>query len=125
MPIDVVISPAQDGSEAALRRLHTPVAFESAFFFNGDVQLLGITLDDKCPVLNTPLRQLSDLFSTLSAVVVAIRRDGTLFVPSSGDQLFAGDSCYIFLQKHEVQRALEGFGNTEHGQDRMGRVGGG
>ena len=125
LPIDVVISPEKEVSEAALCRLQTPAAFETEFFFNGDVQLLGITLDDKCPVLNTPLRQLSDLFSTLSAVVVAIRRDGTLFVPSSGDQLFTGDSCYIFVQKHDVQRALEVFGKTAHVQDRVVIVGGG
>ena len=125
LPIDVVISPEKEVSEAALRRLQTPAAFETELFFNGDVQLLGITLDDKCPVLNTPLRQLSDLFSTLSAVVVAIRRDCMLFVPSSGDQLFAGDSCYIFVQKHDVQRALEVFGKTAHVQDRIVIVGGG
>ena len=87
--------------------------------------MLGITLDDKCPVLNTPLKQLSDLFSTLSTIVVAIRRQGTLFVPSSGDQLFSGDSCYIFIQKHDVQRALEVFGKTTHAQDRVVIIGGG
>ena len=125
LPIDVVISPEKEVAEAALRRLQTPAAFETEFFFGGYVQMLGITLDDKCPVLNTPLKQLSDLFSTLSTVVVAIRREGTLFVPSSGDQLFAGDSCYICVQKHDVQRALEVFGKTTHTQDRVVIVGGG
>tara|TARA_B100000768_G_scaffold181953_1_gene207689 strand:- start:1976 stop:3352 length:1377 start_codon:yes stop_codon:yes gene_type:complete len=125
LPIDVVISPEKEVAEAALRRLQTPAAFETEFFFGGYVQMLGITLDDKCPVLNTPLKQLSDLFSTLSTVVVAIRREGTLFVPSSGDQLFAGDSCHIFVQKHDVQRALEVFGKTTHSQDRVVIVGGG
>ena len=125
LPIDVVISPEKEVAEAALRRLQTPAAFETEFFFSGYVQMLGITLDDKCPVLNTPLKQLSDLFSTLSAVVVAIRREGMLFVPSSGDQLFAEDSCYICVQKHDVQRALEVFGKTTHAQDRVVIVGGG
>ena len=125
LPIDVVISPEKEVAEAALRRLQTPAAFETEFFFGGYVQMLGITLDDKCPVLNTPLKQLSDLFSTLSAVVVAIRREGMLFVPSSGDQLFAEDSCYICVQKHDVQRALEVFGKTTHTQDRVVIVGGG
>jgi trk system potassium uptake protein TrkA len=87
--------------------------------------MLGITLDDKCPVLNTPLKQLSDLFSTLSAIVVAIRREGSLFVPSPGDQLFIGDSCYIFVQKHDVQRALKVFGKTTRSRDRVVIVGGG
>ena len=125
LPIDVVISPEKEVAEAALRRLQTPAAFETEFFFGGEIQMLGITLDDKCPVLNTPLKQLSDLFSTPSTVVVAIRRQGTLFVPSSGDQLFAGDSCYIFIQKHDVQRALEVFGKTTQAQDRVVIIGGG
>ena len=125
LPIDVVISPEKEVAEAALRRLQTPEAFETEFFFSGDIRMLGITLDDKCPVLNTPLKQLSDLFSTLSTIVVAIRRQGTLFVPSSGDQLFFGDSCYIFIQKHDVQRALEVFGKTTHAQDRVVIIGGG
>jgi trk system potassium uptake protein TrkA len=75
--------------------------------------------------LNTPLKQLSDLFSTLSAIVVAIRREGSLFVPRSGDQLFVGDSCYIFVQKHDVQRTLEVFGKTTPSRDRVVIVGGG
>ena len=125
LPIDVVISPEKEVAEAALRRLQTPAAFETEFFFGGEIQMLGITLDDKCPVLNTPLKQLSDLFSTLSTIVVAIRRQGTLFVPSPGDQLFTGDSCYIFIQKHDVQRALEVFGKTTHAQDRVVIIGGG
>ena len=125
LPIDVVISPEKEVAEAALRRLETPAAFETEFFLGGEVQMLGMTLDDKCPVLNTPLKQLSDLFSTLSAIVVAIRRDGNLFVPSSGDQLFVEDSCYIFVQKQDVQRALEVFGKTTLAQDRVVIVGGG
>ena len=125
LPIDVVISPEKEVAEAVLRRLETPAAFETEFFLGGKVQMLGISLDDKCPVLNTPLKQLSDLFSTLSAIVVAIRRDDNLFVPSSSDQLFVGDSCYIFVQKHDVQRTLEVFGKTTHAQDRVVIVGGG
>ena len=125
LPIDVVISPEKEVAEAALHRLETPAAFETEFFFDGEVQMLGITLDDKCPVLNTPLKQLSDLFSTLSAIVVAIRRDGRLFVPSSGDQLFSADSCYIFVQKNDVKRALEVFGKTTNEQDRVVIIGGG
>ena len=35
------------------------------------------------PVLNTPLRQLSELFSTLRAVVVGVRRGERLFVPEA------------------------------------------
>ena len=37
---------------------------------------IGLQLDADCPVLDTPLRQLSELFRTLRAVVVGVRRAG-------------------------------------------------
>jgi trk system potassium uptake protein TrkA len=125
MPIDVVISPESEVADAVLQRLETPAAFDTEFFLDGCLQMLGITLDETCPVLSTPLRQLSDLFSTLSAVVVAVRRAGILFVPSSGDQLFSGDSCYIFVKKSDVQRVLEVFGKITKNQERAVIVGAG
>ncbi|MEM6824925.1 MAG: Trk system potassium transporter TrkA, partial [Pseudomonadota bacterium] len=89
LPIDVVISPEREVAEAALRRLAAPVAFDTQSFLDGQAQLLGLQLDEDCPVLDTPLRQLTDLFSTLRALVVGIRRGGRLFKPEPGDQLFA------------------------------------
>ncbi len=84
MPIDVVISPEREVAEAALRRLKSPAAFDTESFLEGKVQLMGITIGEDCPVLNTPLRQLTDLFSTLKAIVVGLRRKGRLFAPDAG-----------------------------------------
>ena len=74
MPIDVVISPEREVAEAALSRLKAPAAFDSEAFLDGKALLLGLQLDEDCPVLNTPLRQLTDLFQTLRANVLGIRR---------------------------------------------------
>ncbi|MEM8979131.1 MAG: Trk system potassium transporter TrkA [Pseudomonadota bacterium] len=125
LPIDVVISPEKEVSEAALRRLASPAAFDTESFLNGKAQLLGITIEDTCPVINTPLRQLTDLFSTLRALVVGIRRDGVLFVPTSSDQLFAGDECYLFSDVNDVTRAMEIFGKVSRKQERVVLIGGG
>jgi len=125
LPIDVVISPEKEVAEAALQRLAAPAAFDTENFLEGRAQLLGITIDDDCPVINTPLRQLTDLFSTLRALVVGIRREGTLFVPTAGDQIFAGDECYIFTDTEDMTRALEIFGKTQAKQERIVIVGGG
>lgn len=125
LPIDVVISPEREVAAAALQRLAAPAAFDTELFMENQAQLLGITLDDDCPVLNTPLRQLTDLFSTLRAVVVGIRREGTLFAPEPKDQLFAGDDAYIFVHRDDISRAMEIFGKTTSTQDRVVLVGGG
>ncbi len=125
MPIDVVISPEQEVASAALKRLSAPAAFDTETFLDGRVQMLGIALDEDCPVVNTPLRQLSDLFSTLRAVVVGVRREGRLFAPEAGDQLFVGDECYIFTRVEDVPRTLEIFGKSNQKQERIVIVGGG
>jgi len=125
MPIDVVISPEREVAEAALQRLAAPATFDTESFMGGKAQLLGIVLDEDCPVLNTPLRQLSELFSTLRAIVVGVRRDERLFVPEPGDQLFSGDRIYVFAHTEDLNRTLEIFGKTNRKQERIVIVGAG
>ena len=125
LPIDVVISPEREVAEAALRRLNAPAAFDTELFLEGKAQLLGIHLDEDCPVLNTPLRQLTDLFSTLRAIVVGIRRKDKLFAPDAGDQLFADDQVYVMTHIEDINRTFEIFGKSVHRQERVVIVGGG
>ncbi|MGH1465380.1 MAG: Trk system potassium transporter TrkA [Cognatishimia sp.] len=125
MPIEVVISPEREVAAAALKRLSAPSAFDTEFFLDSKMQLLGIALDDECPVVNTPLRQLSDLFTTLEAVVVGVRRDGTLFAPDAGDQLFVNDEIYVMTKVEDAKRTLEIFGKTSTKQERVILIGGG
>jgi trk system potassium uptake protein TrkA len=125
MPIDVVISPEREVAAAALQRLAAPAAFDTEVFMDGQAQLLGISIEEECPVVNTPLRQLTDLFSTLRATVVGVRREGTLFAPEANDQLFVNDDCYVFCHVDDIARTMEIFGKTQGKQERVVLVGGG
>jgi trk system potassium uptake protein TrkA len=125
LPIDVVISPEKEVAEAVLNRIASPSTFDTESFLDDCVQLMGIELDDDCPVLGTPLKQLSELFSTLRAIVVGIRRDDTLFAPEPGDQMFAGDQIYVVSHSDDVARALEIFGKTRAMPERIVIIGGG
>jgi trk system potassium uptake protein TrkA len=126
LPIDVVISPEREVAEAALQRLAAPAAFDTESFMNGRGQLLGIALTEECPVLMTPLRQLNELFPTLRAIVVGVRRDeGKLFAPSPMDILMAGDRIYVFTHIEDVNRTLEVFGKRTKKQERLIIIGGG
>jgi trk system potassium uptake protein len=125
LPIDVVISPEAEVAEAALQRIAAPATFDTEVFLNGRAQLLGIQLDADCPVLNTPLRQLDSLFPNLRAIVVGIRREGRLYAPEAGDQLFADDAIYLMTHVEDVSRALEIFGKKTKKQERLLIIGGG
>ena len=125
LPIDVVISPEREVAEAALQRLAAPAAFDTESFMNGRAQLLGIALTEDCPVLMTPLRQLNELFPSLRAIVVGIRREGRLFAPDPQDFLLADDMIYVFTHIEDVNRTLEVFGKKTKKQERVIIIGGG
>ena len=125
LPIDVVISPELEVAEATLKRLSSPNAFESETFLNNNAQLLGLHIEENCPVVNTPLRQLNDLFSTLSVIVIGVRRQGVLFAPNAGDQLFFSDEVYLMCHSKDTVRTLDVFGKTQGEQNRVILIGGG
>ncbi|NOR63039.1 MAG: Trk system potassium transporter TrkA [Rhodobacteraceae bacterium] len=125
MPIDVVISPEREVAKAAMRRLEVPAAFDTERFLDGGADLLGISLSDDCPVIDTPLRQLTELFSTLKAVVVGVQRKAKMFVPEANDQLFPGDQIYLIAANSDVPRTLEIFGKTQKKGERAIVIGGG
>jgi trk system potassium uptake protein TrkA len=125
LPIDVVISPEKEVAAAAMRQLAAPSTFDNEPFLKGNLEMLGIALEEDCAIVNTPLRQLSELFATLSAVVCGVRRGGHLFTTNADDQLLVGDEVYVFTQKDDVRRTLEIFGKNTKKRERVIIIGGG
>lgn len=125
MPIDVIISPEIEVGEMVLRRLALPGAVDTVRFANGEVVVVGIDCGENCPVVDTPLSQLTELFPDLQAVVVGIVRDGKLFVPRSSDAMLVGDRVYVVSHKDQVRRTLGIFGHDEQEAHRVVIAGGG
>ncbi|MBD1545775.1 Trk system potassium transporter TrkA [Roseibium aggregatum] len=125
MPIDVVISPEIEVGEMVLRRLALPGAVETVRFADDQVVAVGIMCEEDCPVVDTPLRQLTELFPDLGAVVVGIYRNNSLFVPKSSDSLLVGDLAYVVARRDQVRRTLGIFGHEEPEANRVVIAGGG
>ena len=126
MPIDVVISPEIEVAKTVLSRLDWPGAVDiNQFFGKKGVFALGIQCQENCPVVDTPLKQLTELFPDLSAVVVGVVRNGALFVPKSADALLQGDLVYVFCNYQQVTRTLGLFGHEEPEAVRVIIAGGG
>jgi len=125
MPIDVIISPEIEVGESVLRRLAYPGAFETVTFGDGAISLVGVSLEDDCPVVDTPLSQLSALFPDLGAVVVGVVRSSSVFVPRSADQMLVGDDVYFVAPSDQVERTLGIFGHRERQAHRIVLAGAG
>lgn len=125
LPIDVIISPELEVGEMVLRRIALPGATDVVSFADGNIAMVAIECQEECPIINTPLVQLSDLFPDLPSIVVGISRNGHLFVPHSNDQLVAGDLAYVVTTKEQVRRTLGLFGHEETEARRIVVAGGG
>lgn len=125
MPIDVIISPEIEVGDMILRRIALPGATDVVRFAEGNVLSVAIECLEECPVINTPLSQLTELFPDLPATVVGVSRDGRLFIPHSGDQLLAGDLAYVVVEHSQIRRTLALFGHEETEARRIVIVGGG
>ena len=125
MPIDIIISPEIEIGKAILRRLNTPGAFNVVPFGDGAVQLLGVEISTDCPIVETPIRQIPDLFTGLHAAVVGIERDGEIFAPTPDDPLEVGDRAYVVTQSAHATRLLEVLGVRESKARHVVIIGGG
>lgn len=125
MPIDIIISPEIEIGKSILRRLNTPGAFNVVPFADGAVQMLGVEIQEDCPIVQTPIRQIPDLFTGLHAAVVGIERDGELFAPTPDDPLEVGDRAYIVTQAAHSTRLLEVLGSNETQARHIVIIGGG
>lgn len=125
LPIDVIISPELEVAEAINRRLEVPGTFDMVPFSEGRVRVVGVLLDERCPVVDTPLTQLTELFPDLGIIVMGVVRNGRLFVPRRDDHLMVEDEIYFAVSEENVTRAVEVFGHEEREARRLVVIGGG
>jgi len=125
MPIDVIISPEREVARAVSRRLRVPGAFEMIPLVDDRVKLLGVRCSEQCPLIHTPLRQLTQLFPDLSIVIIGIMRDGKPLVPNGNDQMLPDDEVYFVVDSKQVQRAMAAFGQEQTEARRLLILGGG
>ncbi|MBL6930359.1 MAG: Trk system potassium transporter TrkA [Rhodospirillales bacterium] len=113
MPIDVIISPEIEVAHAVTRRLQVPGAFEMIPMCDDKVRLLGVRCGDDCPLVHTPLRQLTQLFPDLNIVIVGLMRENVPIVPTGDDQMLPGDEVYFVVDTEHLPRAMAAFGHEE------------
>lgn len=125
MPIDVIISPEIEVARAVSRRLHVPGASDMISFADDRVRVVAVVIDPECPLIDTPLRQLTALFPEMSIRILGILRGDEIIVPSSDDQMLDGDEVYFAVDTAHLARAMAAFGHEEKEARRIVIIGGG
>ena len=125
MPIDVIISPEIEVGDVILRRIALPGARDVVLFNDDTVAMVAIECDEDCPLVDTPLSQLSELFPDLNAVVAGIARKGGMITPRSSDQILIGDVAYVIADRQQIRRTIAIFGKDRPEASRIVIAGGG
>ena len=87
--------------------------------------MLGVKIGEECPIVDTPIKQIPDLFPGLHAAIVGIKRDDELFAPLSDDPLNVGDEAYFVTQSEHSKRLLEIVGMRDAQARQIVIIGGG
>ncbi len=125
MPIDVIISPEVEVGDVVLRRISLPGAQDVVLFNEDTVAMVAIECDEKCPLIDTPLTQLTELFPDLNAIVAGISRKGEMIIPKSTDQILLGDTAYVIADRKQLRRTIAIFGKDQPEASRIVIAGGG
>ena len=132
MPIDLIISPELEVARSIIRQLNAPDAFEIVPFCSDKVELTGINIDANCPLIDTELMNIHDIFQdedvakkNLRASIVAIIRNDKLFIPSKSEKLLLNDKVYLLIDKTHVDRTMSAFGLEEKPISKLLIIGGG
>ena len=125
MPIDVIISPEVIIAKDIYQRLAVPGTTYVASLAAGKLHLLGVVCGADCPVIDTPLGQLGNLFPDLAFQVIAILRNNKPIIPDESDQLYVGDEVFFIVDTRHLKRTMVAFGHEETEARRVVIVGGG
>jgi len=111
--VDLVIHPEKETAESVVRLIRQSVATDVIDFAEGKAQLLGLRLEQSSPILQTPLKELTNQYQHVSQRIVAISRKGRTLIPGGEDILKAGDQLYIICDPNSIPEIMEITGKTE------------
>ena len=123
--MSVIISPENEVAKNVLRRLEIPGAIENIPFVDGALKFLGIKIDKDCPIVETEISDLTNLFPDLKTVIVGLQRGEEMIIPKSNDKLVIGDIAYLVCPSELSRRTVSIFGHPEKEARKVVLVGGG
>ena len=108
--VDYIISPEDEVASMLARLVAVSGAHDLISFANDKVRLIGFKLEDDCPVLDTPLKELTELFPNLNTKIVLMVRDEKIMIPNKMEELVQGDDIYLLSDSNNIERVLNVFG---------------
>jgi trk system potassium uptake protein TrkA len=98
--VDSLIYPELIAAREVLGLLHETGASDFMEFSGGKLAMYVQKLDEKAPIINKSLQEISLTHRTDKYRAVAIKRDGKTIIPRGNEQFHLGDTVYV-ISTHE------------------------
>ncbi len=113
IPIDVIISPEREVAKTLYRKLEAPGALDNVPFVKDKVKLLEILIENKCPITNIPLKDLTKKFPEFKAYIFGAERKESFIFFKKNDKMKVGDKVYLVVSTDQINKLLSVFGHDE------------
>ena len=75
--------------------------------------MLEISIEKTCPIINTPLKSLTEKFPNFKANIVGLVRKEKFQFLKKNDKLLEGDNVYVVVSSDQLNEILKAFGHEE------------
>ena len=113
LPIDFVISPEIEIAKSIHRKLESPGATDNVPFAKNNIRLLEILVDERCPINNIKLNELTNKFPELNANILGVVREEKFIFLKKNDVMRKNDKAYVAINASQIQKTLEAFGHND------------
>jgi len=125
LPIDYVISPELEIAKSIQRKLEAPGALDNVPFADNKIRLLEILIDEKCPINEIKLSELTKKFPKLKAYILGVIRNEKFLILKKNEKLKHNDKAYVFIDSNKMEETLKVFGHNEKISNKILIIGGG
>ena len=125
LPIDVIISPELEIAKSIQRKLEAPGALDNVPFAGNKIRLLEILIDEKCPIVNIQLNELTKKFPKLNANILGVVRNEKFIFLKKNDLMKKDDKAYVIINSSQMKETLSAFGHNEKISNKILIIGGG
>ena len=125
LPIDVIISPEIEIAKSLQRKLEAPGALDNVPFASNKIRLLEILINDKCPLININLKELTKKFPKLDANILGVIRNEKFVILKKDNVMLKNDKAYVAINSSQMKDTLTAFGHNEKISNKILIIGGG
>tara|TARA_B100000787_G_scaffold144449_1_gene114308 strand:+ start:829 stop:2220 length:1392 start_codon:yes stop_codon:yes gene_type:complete len=125
LPIDVIISPEIEIAKSLQRKLEAPGALDNVPFASNKIRLLEILIDEKCPLKDIKLNELTKKFPKLDANIMGVIREGKFVILKKTGLMLQDDKAYVVINASQMKDTLVAFGHNEKISNKILIIGGG